>query len=70
MDSYLLTVVAQNYDPVARMVRGINRECLVKITTEEIQGVFGMDPTTNYREVIKFQGLEKEYLSHKDQIMQ
>jgi hypothetical protein len=55
MDSDLLTTISKNYDLVARMVRGINGECLVKITTKEIQAVFGMDPIIDYHEVIDFQ---------------
>lgn len=54
MDSELLTAIAQNYDPIASMVRRIDRECLMKITVEETQEVFGMDPTTDYHEVIDF----------------
>ena len=54
MDSDLVTTISQNYDPITEMVRGINGECLVKITVEEIQGVFGMDPTSKYHKIIDF----------------
>lgn len=62
MVSDLLTIVALNYDLVARMVRRIDGECLMKIIIQDIQEVFRMEPTADYHEVINFQGLEKEYL--------
>ena len=54
MDSDLLIAISQNYDPVARIVRIIDGECLMKITIEEIHEFFGKEPTTYYHEVIDF----------------
>lgn len=63
MDSDLLTSIALMYDPITRTIRGINKECLVTITPEEIQEVFGMDHASQYHEVIDFHGLENKYQS-------
>ena len=54
VDLDLLTTISQNYDLVAKMVRRVDGQCLVKITMEEIQEVFGMIPTIDYHEVVDF----------------
>jgi hypothetical protein len=36
------------------MVKREDGECLIKITPEEIREVFGLEPLTDYHEVIDF----------------
>lgn len=70
MDLYLLTTIVLNYDPLARIVRRVDGECLIKNYVEEIREVFGLEPVIDYHEIIDFRGLEKEYFSRKDQVKQ
>ena len=54
MDLELLTTIAQNYNPIERIVKRVHGECLIRINVEEIKEVFGLEAITDYHEFIDF----------------
>ena len=59
MDFDLFMTIAKNYDPIIRVVRKKDGECLITISPEKIQEVFGLEPLLDYHTPIDLQGLEK-----------
>ena len=52
MDSDLLIAIAQNYNPIARIVRRVDGERLIRINAKEIQEAFRLELVIDYHEVI------------------
>lgn len=58
MDIDLLTLIAQNYDPVAKCIRNTKGSALIEINDDEFRKVFKLSEVSNYLEPINFETLE------------
>lgn len=68
MDVDLLTQIAANYDPMAKVIRNVNGGVLIEINYDEFRKVFRLSEVSNYLEPINFETLDKVYETQRNHL--
>lgn len=68
MDVDLLTMIAQNYDPIARCIRSVKGSVLIEIKDDELRNVFKLSEASNLLEPIDFESLAQIYNAQRDHL--
>lgn len=68
MDKDLLTLIAQNYDPIARCIRNVKGSALIEIKDDEFKSVYKLSEASNLLEPIDFESLAQVYDAQRDHL--